>query len=90
MDRVLIAGGGIGGLALAGALGRRGIEVDVVDNQPEWSISRSGRPARRSCSRTRSCSTRCSPRGTTSIDATPDFDVAAFERRVWGELAKPY
>jgi hypothetical protein len=24
------------------------------------------------------------------IEPTPDFDVAAFERRVWGELAKPY
>jgi hypothetical protein len=24
------------------------------------------------------------------IDPTRDFDVAAFERRVWGELAKPY
>jgi 2-polyprenyl-6-methoxyphenol hydroxylase-like FAD-dependent oxidoreductase len=24
------------------------------------------------------------------IDPTPDFDVAAFERRVWGELARPY
>jgi 2-polyprenyl-6-methoxyphenol hydroxylase-like FAD-dependent oxidoreductase len=24
------------------------------------------------------------------IDPTLDFDVAAFERRVWGELAKPY
>jgi 2-polyprenyl-6-methoxyphenol hydroxylase-like FAD-dependent oxidoreductase len=24
------------------------------------------------------------------INPTPDFDVAAFERRVWGELAKPY
>jgi hypothetical protein len=23
------------------------------------------------------------------IDPTRDFDVAAFERRVWGELAKP-
>src|SRR4051812_858437 len=42
VDRVLIAGGGIGGLALAGALGRRGVEVHVVDNQPEWSITRSG------------------------------------------------
>jgi 2-polyprenyl-6-methoxyphenol hydroxylase-like FAD-dependent oxidoreductase len=40
--RVLIVGGGIGGLALAGALGRRGVAVDVVDNQPEWSITRSG------------------------------------------------
>ena len=42
MDRVLVVGGGIGGLALAGALGRRGVEVHVVDNQPEWSITRSG------------------------------------------------
>jgi 2-polyprenyl-6-methoxyphenol hydroxylase-like FAD-dependent oxidoreductase len=42
VDRVLIVGGGIGGLALAGALGRRGAEVHVVDNQPEWSIARSG------------------------------------------------
>ena len=42
MNRVLIAGGGIGGLALAGALGRRGVVVDVVDNQPEWAITRSG------------------------------------------------
>jgi 2-polyprenyl-6-methoxyphenol hydroxylase-like FAD-dependent oxidoreductase len=42
VDRVLIVGGGIGGLALAGALGRRGVEVHVVDNQPEWAISRVG------------------------------------------------
>ena len=42
MDRVLIVGGGIGGLALAGALGRRGADVHIVDNQPEWSIARSG------------------------------------------------
>jgi 2-polyprenyl-6-methoxyphenol hydroxylase-like FAD-dependent oxidoreductase len=42
VHRVLIVGGGIGGLALAGALGRRGTEVDVVDNQPEWAITRSG------------------------------------------------
>jgi 2-polyprenyl-6-methoxyphenol hydroxylase-like FAD-dependent oxidoreductase len=42
VDRVLIVGGGIGGLALAGALGRRGVEVHLVDNQPEWSITRSG------------------------------------------------
>jgi 2-polyprenyl-6-methoxyphenol hydroxylase-like FAD-dependent oxidoreductase len=39
VDRVLIVGGGIGGLALAGALGRRGIETHVVDNQPEWAVS---------------------------------------------------
>src|SRR3954452_8929186 len=42
MDRVLIVGGGIGGLALAGALGRRGVEVHVVEKQPEWAIARSG------------------------------------------------
>lgn len=42
MDRVLIVGGGIGGLALAGALARRGVETDVVDNQSEWAITRSG------------------------------------------------
>jgi hypothetical protein len=24
------------------------------------------------------------------IRPTPGFDVAAFERRIWGELAKPY
>jgi 2-polyprenyl-6-methoxyphenol hydroxylase-like FAD-dependent oxidoreductase len=42
VERVLIVGGGIGGLALAGALGARGTGVDVVDNQPEWAIARSG------------------------------------------------
>jgi 2-polyprenyl-6-methoxyphenol hydroxylase-like FAD-dependent oxidoreductase len=33
VHRVLIVGGGIGGLALAAALGRRGVEVDVVDGR---------------------------------------------------------
>jgi 2-polyprenyl-6-methoxyphenol hydroxylase-like FAD-dependent oxidoreductase len=41
-ERALVVGGGIGGLALAGALARRGVAVDVVETQPEWSISRSG------------------------------------------------
>jgi hypothetical protein len=40
--RALVVGGGIGGLAVAGALGCRGVEVDVVDNQPAWAIARSG------------------------------------------------
>jgi 2-polyprenyl-6-methoxyphenol hydroxylase-like FAD-dependent oxidoreductase len=31
VDRVLIQGGGVGGLTLAAALGQRGIEVDVVE-----------------------------------------------------------
>jgi 2-polyprenyl-6-methoxyphenol hydroxylase-like FAD-dependent oxidoreductase len=39
-ERALIVGGGVGGLAPAGALGRRGVAVDDVDNQPEWSIAR--------------------------------------------------
>jgi cation diffusion facilitator CzcD-associated flavoprotein CzcO len=43
VQRVLVVGGGTGGLALADA-----------------------------------------------VDPAPDFDVAAFERRAWGELAKPY
>jgi 2-polyprenyl-6-methoxyphenol hydroxylase-like FAD-dependent oxidoreductase len=30
------------------------------------------------------------PRTEGIIRPTPDFDVAAFERRVWSELAKPY
>jgi 2-polyprenyl-6-methoxyphenol hydroxylase-like FAD-dependent oxidoreductase len=42
VDRVLIVGAGIGGLALARALGRRGVEVDVVDTRPERAITRSG------------------------------------------------
>ena len=33
-ERVLIAGGGIAGLAAAAALGRQGIEVDLVEIQP--------------------------------------------------------
>jgi len=42
VERALIVGGGIGGLALAGALARRGVEVHVVDNQSEWAISPAG------------------------------------------------
>jgi 2-polyprenyl-6-methoxyphenol hydroxylase-like FAD-dependent oxidoreductase len=49
VDRVLIVGGGIGGLALAGALGRRGVEAHVLDNQPEWTVT-SG-PVRKYCTK---------------------------------------
>ena len=42
VDRVLIVGGGIGGLAPAGALGRRGVEVHVVDEEPECGVGRIG------------------------------------------------
>jgi 2-polyprenyl-6-methoxyphenol hydroxylase-like FAD-dependent oxidoreductase len=153
--RVLVVGGGIGGLALAGALGRRGVEVDVVDNQTEWAITRSGialqAPALRALRAlglldavvaagfamtgfkyhdaagtlraTSDLPRLAGPEhpgmvgvmrdalhaalldvaldagarvrlGTTvqalERDGTPDFDVAAFERRIWSELAKPY
>ena len=36
--KVLVVGGGIAGLTLAIALRRRGIDVDVVEIQPEWDI----------------------------------------------------
>lgn len=38
-DRVLIVGGGIGGLGAAAALGQTGIEVDVVEIEPEPTIA---------------------------------------------------
>jgi FAD-dependent urate hydroxylase len=34
--RVLIVGGGIAGLALAPMLARTGVEVDVIEREPEW------------------------------------------------------
>src|SRR5262249_34265301 len=36
--RVLVVGGGIAGLTLAVALRRRGIDVDLVEIQPQWDI----------------------------------------------------
>src|SRR5436190_7250787 len=36
--RVLVVGGGIGGLCTTLALRREGIEVDVVERNPEWSV----------------------------------------------------
>lgn len=36
--KVLIVGGGIGGLSAAIALRRKGIEVDLVELQPEWNV----------------------------------------------------
>jgi 2-polyprenyl-6-methoxyphenol hydroxylase-like FAD-dependent oxidoreductase len=36
--KVLVVGGGIAGLTLAVALRRRGIEVDVVELQPQWDV----------------------------------------------------
>lgn len=37
--RVLIVGGGIGGLTAAVALCRQGIGVDLVEKQPQWQVS---------------------------------------------------
>jgi len=36
--KVLVVGGGIAGLTLTIALRRRGIDVDVVELQPQWNI----------------------------------------------------
>ncbi|MGB8416415.1 FAD-dependent oxidoreductase [Paraburkholderia sp.] len=38
IKRVLIVGGGIGGLTLAVALKRQGIEADIVEINPAWSV----------------------------------------------------
>jgi len=42
LDRVLIVGGGIGGMATAIALMKRGVGVDVVDIDPEWKVYGAG------------------------------------------------
>lgn len=38
VQRVLVVGGGIAGLTAAIAMRRAGIEVDVVESNPEWSV----------------------------------------------------
>src|SRR3954471_17182113 len=37
-SRILIIGGGIGGLTSAIALGRQGHEIHVVERDPEWAV----------------------------------------------------
>jgi len=39
VGRVLIVGGGIAGMTLAVALGRRDVEVEIAEITPEWSVS---------------------------------------------------
>ena len=36
--KVLIIGGGIGGLSTTLALRRQGVDVDVVERDPEWGV----------------------------------------------------
>jgi 2-polyprenyl-6-methoxyphenol hydroxylase-like FAD-dependent oxidoreductase len=38
VDRVLVVGGGIAGLCTAIALGRIGVDVDVVEKNPRWDV----------------------------------------------------
>ena len=40
--RVLVVGGGMGGLSAAIALRRTGIEVDVVEQNPDWTVNGAG------------------------------------------------
>ena len=40
--RILIVGGGIGGMATAIALSRRGHEIDLIDLDPEWRVYGAG------------------------------------------------
>lgn len=39
ISKVLIVGGGIGGLAAATALGRRGVQVEIVEIKQEWTVA---------------------------------------------------
>lgn len=39
---VLVIGGGIGGMATAIALRQRGVEVDLIDSDPDWKVSGAG------------------------------------------------
>jgi 2-polyprenyl-6-methoxyphenol hydroxylase-like FAD-dependent oxidoreductase len=38
VENVLIVGGGIAGMSLAISLGRRGVEVEIAEITPEWSV----------------------------------------------------
>ena len=38
MNKVLVVGGGIGGLATAIAMRREGVDVEIVEINPEWSV----------------------------------------------------
>lgn len=42
LDRVLIVGGGIGGMAAAIALLKQGVAVDIIDIDPDWKVYGAG------------------------------------------------
>ena len=42
IERALIVGGGIGGMAAAIALRKRGVEVDLIDIDPDWKVYGAG------------------------------------------------
>ncbi len=42
LKKILIVGGGIGGLALAGFLGRPGLQVDLIEKSPVWRSAGAG------------------------------------------------
>ena len=58
--RVLVVGGGIGGLSITIALRQRGVAVDVVEINPRWDVYGVGSssPPTRSVHSTRSASRR--------------------------------
>ena len=39
VERVLVTGGGISGLAVAGALARRGVAVDLIEKRPDTKVA---------------------------------------------------
>lgn len=42
LDRVLIVGGGIGGMATAIALNKQGVDVEIIESDPEWKVYGAG------------------------------------------------
>ena len=66
IGKVLVVGGGVGGMSAALALARRGVEVELVDADPHWraygaGISVTGLSLR--ASPTSASSTRCASEG---------------------------
>jgi salicylate hydroxylase len=58
-QKIVIVGGGIGGLAAALSLLKRGLDVEVYEQAPELKEVGAGIQIMRSASRTRSSASRC-------------------------------